>query len=494
MSTMTTDGSAAVDSSVGSAVAAARQAVAAMAGSSAADRALWLTTVAAALEANIGDLVRVAAAETHLGEQRLRGEISRTANQLRLFADVVAEGSYLEATLDSADPTALPPRPDLRRMLRPLGAVAVFGASNFPFAFSVLGGDTASALAAGCPVIVKANPGHPETSELTASIAIRALRKTGAPDGALGLVHGLRAGSELVQHHDIRAVGFTGSEAGGRALFELATLRPDPIPFYGELGSLNPVVLTRAALAERQDSIVAGFIASFSNDGGQLCTKPGVVFAPADSRFPLAVRDALPTAAWPGGRLLTDGIGSAFERRTRALSERDGVEVIAGALADGSGRATPLVLGVSASVLLEHSGDLLEECFGPTALVVRYQTEAELLACLTAIPPSLTATIHHGQAEDVSEVAQLAVTGAGRVIFNGWPTGVALGWAQHHGGSWPATTASLHTSVGATAIRRWLTPVSYQNAPESLLPDALRDGNPLSIPRRVDGRLIAPAD
>lgn len=455
--------------------------------SSNAERARWLNALAEGLEVNIDALVAVALRETHLGEPRLRGEVARTANQLRLFSDVITEGSYVEAILDSPDPVAPIARADLRRMLRPLGPVAVFGASNFPFAFSVLGGDTASALAAGCPVVVKAHPGHPETSNLTAAVAAGALAQANAPAGLFGMVHGFDAGTALVQAPAITAVGFTGSVRGGRALFDLASARPAPIPFYGELGSLNPVVLTHSAIDEHLDEIVAGFVQSFSNDGGQLCTKPGMVFVPRDTGFEEALRSAV--ADRPAQTLLTHAIAQAFIDGAHRMAHVESVQVIAGQLSDEVASASPLVLGVSAAALASNAETLLEECFGPFSLVVRYDTLDELNHALGSVPGSLTASVHHGKDEDVTEITRIAAGIAGRVIFNGWPTGVAVGWAQHHGGSWPATTASLHTSVGASAIRRWLTPIAYQNAPEAVLPPALRSANPLGIPRRVNGVL-----
>lgn len=469
------------------ALARARSATPVLRASTPSERCAWLEALAVALASHIDDLVAVAGRETHLGEARLRGEVARTINQLRLFVDVVRDGGYVEAILDSADTTAQPPRADIRRMLRPLGPVAVFGASNFPFAFSVLGGDTASALAAGCPVIVKAHPGHPETSELTAAIARRALRGAGAPLGTFALVHGMDAGIALVGAGDITAVGFTGSVRGGRALFDLACARPDPIPFYGELGSLNPVVVTRQAIDERAAEIVSGFVHSFTNDGGQLCTKPGIVLVPRGTKFETALREIV--GGLPTTTLLTAGITEAFRVGCERLAAVPTARVLAGTRSRDDGAVSPLVIGVDVAALVEHGRTLLEECFGPFALVAFYDDDAELGTALAAVPPSLTASIHHGSDDQIDAIAAFASTIAGRVIFNGWPTGVALGWAQHHGGGWPATTASVHTSVGATSIRRWLTPVAYQNAPEEALPEALRQENPLGIVRRIDGVL-----
>ena len=466
-----------------------------LATSAPAERAAWLRAVADALDTRVDELAAIADEETALGLPRLTGEVGRTTGQLRLFAGVLEEGSCFEVVIDHADPDATPPQPDLRRMLHPIGPVAVFAASNFPFAFSVLGGDTASALAAGCPVIVKAHPGHPRTSDLTAEIAGSALARAGAPDGTFALIHGFDAGRELVTDPAVRAVGFTGSLGGGRALFDLAVGRPDPIPFYGELGSLNPVVVTEGAAAARPDEIATGLLGSMTLGVGQFCTKPGVVFVPDDERFITAIRNAADDAR--GGTMLGDRIAEGFGAGLHALADHDDVEVVAGDPATSiTGRsAAPVVLATGAAGLSANADALLTECFGPTTLLVRYGTRAELLAGLRTLPGSLTATVHAEDAEvdATSELLPLLTEIAGRVIFGGWPTGVAVTWSQHHGGPWPATTAPLHTSVGATAIGRFLRPVSYQDAPTPWLPPAIRDDNPLGIPQRVDGDLRLPA-
>lgn len=464
--------------------------------SSRADRADWLRAIADALEAHRDELVGLAHDETHLSEARLTGEVTRTATQLRFFAGVIEEGSYLEATIDSPDATLLPPRPDLRRMLRPIGVVAVFAASNFPFAFSVLGNDTASALAAGDPVVVKAHPGHPELSRRTAAIARDALAAAGAPADALVLVEGMEAGVELVRHPLVRAVGFTGSTRGGRALFDLAVSRPDPIPFYGELGSINPVVVTPAALAEDAAGLAAGLAGSFTRDGGQYCTKPGLVFVPRGGGHDVAFDAALVAATGDatGQRLLTDGMSAAFADGAGALAARGDVEVLI-ADAPRDDVSAPTVVAVDAASFLADPEVFQEEHFGPLTLLVRYDDAAEggdLDRALAVLEGSLTGTVRHAASDDdaiVARVTDALAAVAGRVLYNGWPTGVAIAWAQHHGGSWPASTASVHTSVGASAIRRFLTPVAYQDAPQRVLPAELRDGNPAGIPRRVDGVL-----
>ncbi|MGO4192787.1 aldehyde dehydrogenase (NADP(+)) [Arthrobacter sp. YAF17] len=456
-----------------------------------AERAGWLTAVADALDANVTELVEIADAETSLGTARLTGEVARTSGQLRLFARVITEGSYLEAIIDHADPSATPPKPDLRRILRPIGPVAVFSASNFPFAFSVAGGDTASALAVGCPVIVKAHSGHLKLSERTAEVVTEALRSAGAPDGLFALVVGREVGTALVQDPAIKAVGFTGSIPGGRALFDLAVSRPDPIPFYGELGSLNPVVLTAAALAQRSSQLAAGLAASFTMGAGQFCTKPGLVFLPAGTGFAAELAEAskdTPTAA-----MLTTRISDAYPEGLRSVASLPGVQIVSGTADQDASRdgAAPVVFSTSAATVLQRPDELLEECFGPTTLLIEYADQEELSAVLAKVPGSLTATVHHQPGEDVAELVDQLSGLAGRVLFDGWPTGVAVNWAQQHGGPYPATT-SLFTSVGATAVRRFQRPVAYQDAPEAVLHPALHDSNPLGIPRRVDGELRLP--
>lgn len=452
-------------------------------------RAAWLRAAADALDAHTDELVAIADDETRLGETRLRGEVGRTTGQLRLFAAVVEEGSYLELTVDDADPSATPPRPELRRILTGVGPVAVFAASNFPFAFSVAGGDTASALAAGNPVIVKAHSGHPRLSERTAAIVATALEAAGAPRGSLGLVEGREAGNALVRHPVIQAAGFTGSLSGGRALFDLANGRPDPIPFYGELGSVNPVVITPAALAARGETLAQGLVGSFTLGVGQFCTKPGVVFVPAGGGFEELVAGFVAGAA--GGPLLTDRITDAFPSGVAHLESDPSVTVVAHGLPAEDGAARPVVLSTDASAVAARPATLLEECFGPVTLLVRYSSSEDLLAALDAVPGSLTATLHSEPGDDVAAVLSVLERTAGRVLFAGWPTGVAVTWSQHHGGPWPATT-SLHTSVGATAVRRFLRPVVFQDAPEPLLPHVLRDAVLETLPHRRNGVLRAP--
>ena len=471
--------------------AAATRAASVAAAASDEERAGWLHAVADALDANAAELVEIADSETRLGSVRLTGEVARTSGQLRLFARVVTEGSYLEAVIDHADPASTPPKPDLRRLLRPIGPVAVFSASNFPFAFSVAGGDTASALAVGCPVIVKAHSGHLRLSERTAEVVVEALRSSGAPEGLFALVSGREAGTALVQDPAIKAVGFTGSIPGGRALFDLAVSRPEPIPFYGELGSLNPVVITAGALAEKSAELAAGLAGSFTMGAGQFCTKPGLVFIPSGTGFAAELAEASkdkPTAA-----MLTTRIADAYPDGLRSVAAVPNVDIVSGTVDQDAtvNGAAPVVFSTSAANVLERADELLEECFGPTTLLIEYQDQDELSKVLAKVPGSLTATVHAQPGEDVSGLVEQLSGLAGRVLFDGWPTGVAVNWAQQHGGPYPATT-SLFTSVGATAVRRFQRPVAYQDAPEAVLHPALRDANPLGIPRRVDGDLVLP--
>lgn len=472
------------------AVAAAAAALAAptLAATSDLQRAEYLTAIANALDAATAELVQIAVAETHLPAAKLTAEVTRTTGQLRLFASVVTDGGYLEAIIDHAAPEAVPPRPDLRRFLVPLGPVAVYSASNFPFAFSVAGGDTASALAIGCPVIVKAHPGHAELSRRTAEIVLAALAEAGAPEGTFGLVEGFEAGLELIQDPRITAGAFTGSLVGGRALFDLASGRPAPIPFYGELGSLNPVVITPQAMAKSRDRLAVELAASFTNGVGQFCTKPGVVLVPADSGFEQALAAA--AANTVGGPMLNERIARSFPQGLGRIAAHPSVTVLYGDphqdTSDGSG--SPVVLTSTAAAVAAEPDQLLEECFGPMTFIVSYRDEAERDAALAGIEGSLTATIHGGADEDLTSLTTLLSAKAGRVLFDGWPTGVAVTWSQHHGGPWPSTT-SLHTSVGATAVRRFQRPVTFQDAPARVLPAALQDDNPLGIPRRLNGTI-----
>lgn len=459
-----------------------------------ADRAAMLRAVAQTLAAAEPDLVRLAHQETRLPETRLSSELARTTHQLAAFADVLDEGLLLEATIDPADPDAKPvPRPDLRRMVVPLGPVAVFAASNFPFAFSVAGGDTASALAAGCPVLLKAHPGHPVLGHRTGETVRAALTGAGAPVGSFATIFGLDAGRQAVLNRHVKAIAFTGSARGGRALFDLATSRPDPIPFYGEQGSLNPVFVTPGAARSRRDEIVRGYVASYTMGAGQFCTKPGLLFAPAEPGLLDALAEAV--TAVPAAPMLNRSIREGYERVRDDLAGVPGVRFVVDGAAPPPGDADPrpTLLTTTVDNLLSDTGRLLEECFGPTSIVVEYDDPQQLFMAADAFAGSLTATVHAEADESalVGPLVELLTERAGRIVWNGWPTGVAVTGAMHHGGPYPATTSPLHTSVGTTAIRRFLRPVCFQDTPQAMLPDALRDDNPLGIPRWIDGTLTA---
>jgi NADP-dependent aldehyde dehydrogenase len=469
-------------------IGAAAEAAPVLVGSHPSDRATWLELVADRLDARAEDLVPLAAQETHLGVDRLQGELKRTTFQLRLFAQILGDGSFLQATIDHADPAwPMGARPDLRRMLRPIGPVAVYAASNFPFAFSVAGGDTASALAAGCPVLLKANPSHPELSAATGAKVSDALADAGAPEGIFAAVMGFETGIALVKDPRIRAASFTGSLRGGRALFDLAVSRPEPIPFYGELGSVNPAFVTPDAGAQRADDVAAGFVGSMSLGNGQFCTKPGLLFVPAGSG--LEDRVAALAGARPAAPMLSEHIRSGYSEALAQLAERPGVRVIAGK-ARPEGDPAPTVLATTVSDLLADSEAMTQECFGPAALVVSYGSEAELLTAARVLDGQLTATIHSSGPEPVtSALLEVLTERVGRVVWNSWPTGVSVTYAQHHGGPYPATTSVQTTSVGTAAIDRFLRPVTYQDAPDDVLPPPLREDNPWHLPRRVDGVL-----
>ncbi|RZE91249.1 aldehyde dehydrogenase family protein [Streptomyces sp. SCA2-2] len=458
-------------------------------------RAALLRAAAERLDGARAHLVEAADAETALGPVRLDGELTRTTNQLRSFADLVDEGAFLGIRIDHPDPAAAPPVPDLRRMCVPLGVVAVYAAGNFPFAFSVPGGDTASALAAGCPVVVKAHPDHPATSEFVLALLRRAAADTGVPPEVFGLVHGFDAGVSLIGHPLLAAAGFTGSVRGGRALFDAAAARPVPIPFHGELGSLNPVLVTPGAVAERARELAEGLAASMTLGTGQFCVKPGLVLVPAGEdgdRLVTALTAAVSDTE--AGVLLDARIREAF---LAGVTERAALDGVATPVTPGAAGEHTVAAGFltvdAARLAAEGPHDLLlEECFGPVTVLARYDGPAGAEALLARLPGNLTATLHLSAAEergegDAAALLERLTRLAGRVVVGGWPTGVAVADAQHHGGPYPAATSTA-TSVGTAAVERWLRPVAYQTTPEALLPPELRDGNPLGLPRHVDGR------
>jgi acyl-CoA reductase-like NAD-dependent aldehyde dehydrogenase len=499
---------------IASACAAAASSVAALRDDDA--RVRLLREIARRLRAAGADLHAVCERETGLPRTRLEGELERTCVQLELMAEVAAEGSHVEAIIDTADPDApVAPRPDLRRMLVPIGPVAVFGASNFPYAFSVAGGDTASALAAGCPVVVKAHPSHPGTSELVGREIAAAVESVWLPAGVFSLVQGAssRVGELLAQADEIEAVAFTGSLAGGRALLEIATARPRPIPVYAEMGSVNPTLITSAALRARSDAIAEGLTVSVTGGTGQFCTKPGVVLVPADADGDAFVDDVV-------GRL--DAVAPApllnariYDALLAAEADLDGdrdVERLGSSMRSGGGDGgdggdrgdrgdgaggylqAPAAYEIDETTASRRP-DLLEERFGPLVLFIRYTGIESAAGVLDALGGQLTATLHAepDELDGLRGIVSQLEHKAGRVIFNGFPTGVAVARAMQHGGPYPATTTPGTTSVGTTAIRRFQRPVTWQNAPAELLPAALRDANPLGIWRLVNGRLTRDA-
>ena len=439
-------------------------------------------------------LIERASQESGLPAARLEGERGRTVNQLRLFAKVVRDGHFLEATLDSALPERTPPRPDLRMRKIPLGAVAVFGASNFPLAFSVAGGDTASALAAGCPVVVKAHNAHLGTSELVAKAVLKAALDCGMPEGVFSLLigEGNQIGGDLVSHEAIRAVGFTGSRAGGLALSRIASQRKEPIPVYAEMSSINPVYLLPGALEAGGAKLAGAFVDSLTMGVGQFCTNPGLVIGLAGAQFD-AFRDAAAAALQlkPAGTMLSAGIHGAYEDAIGRRTGVSGVQLVAQGSGEGPGCAARAALYQADAAAFLANPALHEEIFGPVALLVSCRDQDELLAVTRHLEGQLTATVHASEGDHVLAGALLPLLErkVGRILFNGFPTGVEVAYAMVHGGPFPATSDSRSTSVGATAIERFLRPVCYQDVPAGLLPEALKDGNPLKIARLVDGEL-----
>ena len=479
-------------------VAAASAAAPAYAATEPKARARALVALADALESAKPRLVEIAMRETGLTEARLNGEVTRTAVQLRLFAETVVSGGYLDARIDYADPAfVLGPRPDVRRTLMPLGPVINFSASNFPFAFSVLGGDSAAILAAGCPLIVKAHSGHPELSDATAEVALAALRESGMPEGVFHLIHGREAGVQVLKDPRIKAGSFTGSINVGRLLADIAASRPAPIPFFGELGSVNPVFITAEAIAERGDEIASGLLTSVSGSAGQLCTKPGFIFVPQGTDLEGAITRS--ETALPEHRLLDPRIAQSYNERRDAILGAAGVRaVIEGGVRfdeQGQGWASPTIAAVSLENFRASHDALVHEAFGPLTILVETPAGTDLAALMPEFyEGNLTGTLHlsaaeaSGETENAAELKALVLALAkqvGRVLFNGWSTGVAVTPAQQHGGPWPATSNDSSTSVGTAAITRFLRPVAFQNAPAAFLPEALRDENPLNVPQAI---------
>ena len=455
-----------------------------------ADRAAFLDAVAAEIEA-LGDaLIERAHQESGLPLARLQGERGRTTGQLRLFAKEVLEGGWQQLRIDTADPARTPPKPDLRLRTVPLGPVAVFGASNFPLAFSTAGGDTASALAAGCPVVVKGHPAHPGTSELVARAFEAAIRKTGMPAGVFSLLQGTSndVGAALVSDPRIAAVGFTGSRGGGTALMKIAAVRPVPIPVYAEMSSVNPVILLPGALKARGAALAQGFVASLTMGAGQFCTNPGLLLALAGPELDAFLAEAANHVSCAAPQvMLTSGIHAAYASGKAALAAT-ATEVAVAAEAAEPTRGSAGLFTLSGAQLLSDIGQA-HEIFGATSLVVACASLAELAAVLRALEGQLTATLHADPA-DHEAARQLLPTlerKVGRILANGWPTGVEVTHAMVHGGPFPATSDGRSTSVGTLAIDRFLRPVCYQDLPEALLPAALRGEGPADVAVRLNG-------
>ncbi|MGB7264931.1 MAG: aldehyde dehydrogenase (NADP(+)) [Terracidiphilus sp.] len=465
------------------------------------DTAGFLRHIAAGIEAIVPELVERAHRETALPEARLKGESARTIHQLRLFAQVVEEGSWVNARIDPAQPDRTPlPRSDIRSMMRPLGPVAVFGASNFPLAFSVAGGDTAAAFAAGNPVIVKAHHAHPGTSEMVGQVIARSVKECGLPPGVFALLFG--AGSEigaaLVDHPKVKAVGFTGSLAAGKALMQRAAARPEPIPCFMEMSSVNPVFVLPEALRTRGAQIASGLFGSFTLGVGQFCTKPGLVFLPrnADADALIAELKGQVVKKAVVSPMLTEGISKSYRSGVAGRQAKSAVETVAQAAPNGAkiSYAVPVVMQIGADELLREP-ELATEVFGPSTLVIRYDSREELIELARSLEGQLTATLHASEADLAAFADLIAILEqkAGRLVVNGFPTGVEVCHAMVHGGPYPATSDSRATSVGTYSIYRFVRPVCFQDFPQAALPDELKSENPLGIWRMVDGQFTREA-
>lgn len=460
------------------------------------DRAAFLRQIADNIEARVEDIKARATAETGLPEGRIAGETGRTTGQLRLFAQVIEEGSWLDARIERAQPDRAPmPKPDIRYMLRPIGPVVVFCASNFPMAFSTAGGDTASALAAGNPVIVKAHHAHPGTAEIVGQAINEAIKSCGMPEGTFSLMYGSgrEVGAALVQHPHVKAVGFTGSRSGGRALFDLAAARPEPIPVYAEMSSINPVFLLPSALAGDQAKLAAGLNGSLNLGVGQFCTNPGLVLMHKGDQAK-QFRDALAKEVQGVGpaTMLHKGIREAYAAGVAQKQKHAEVEAVAVVECDpgpGESQATPALFATSAKKFLADES-LADEVFGPSTLLVEADSEEDLLAVARQMEGHLTASVFGSDDEMIAakDLINLLEQKVGRVLFNQFPTGVEVCHAMVHGGPYPATTDGRSTSVGTAAIYRFARPVCYQNFPAAALPAELRDDNPLGIMRMIDGQ------
>ena len=445
-----------------------------------------LESIADALDSAKGDLVPVAMEETNLPEARLTGEVGRTTGQLRLMARAVEDRTYLDITIDHADASLTPPRPDLRLKTTSLGVVGVFGASNFPFAFGVAGGDTAAALAAGCAVVIKVNPGHPRVSRMVGEIMVAAALKAGAPAGLISLVEDFDSGLALVEHPLTAAIAFTGSTHGGRALFDVANRRENPIPFYGELGGLNPVFVTRAVATDRAKETAEGFLGSITMGAGQFCTKPGFLIVDGASAIS-AELSALVSAA-PAQKLLNSNIVKLHDKNRDEIAQVPGMKVVAQNSDGGDTNVT--VYTIPGKDFLAAGDNARREVFGPTAVIVDCSDSDELLRVAESFSGTLTSGIHaiENDPMDLSALISLLERISGRIVWNQWPTGLAVTWAMHHGGPYPASTNPLFTSVGAKAILRFRRPITYQNFPQKYLSPVLQDGSAELTSARINGK------
>jgi NADP-dependent aldehyde dehydrogenase len=461
----------------------------------AAERALFLEAIADEIMALGDDLISRCVAESGLPAARITGERARTTGQLRLFAETIRKGDYVQARIDPALPDRKPlPRYDLRRMSIPLGPVLVFGASNFPLAFSTAGGDTASALAAGCPVVVKAHSSHPGTNELISLAINRASQKSGMPEGVFSMFYADRVlGIKAVEHPVIKAVGFTGSRQAGMSIFKAAMNRNEPIPVYAEMSAVNPVILLPGALQENGAAIAEGLAASVTNGTGQFCTNPGIVFVLDDSATEAFLHQLIQKMrSTSPGTMLNTGICKAYQEGVSRMKSIPGVVQIAMTeKTAGINEGAPILFTVSAEQFCSDHR-LREEVFGPSSLIVLCQSLQQLETALGCMDGQLTATVHAGKSENgaVSDLLPLMMQKAGRILFNGFPTGVEVSPAQQHGGPFPATSDARTTSVGTAAMERFMRPVAFQHFPDQLLPDALKAENPLGIVRLVENQLI----
>ncbi|MBM1106878.1 aldehyde dehydrogenase (NADP(+)) [Aurantibacter crassamenti] len=461
---------------------------------SATEKANFLRVIAQEIEALGDTLIQTYMKESGLPEGRAKGERGRTMGQLNAFAALLEEGSWVDATIDTAQPNREPmPKVDLRKMLVPIGPIVVFGSSNFPFAFSTAGGDTASALAAGCPVIVKSHPMHAATGEMVASAVLRAVEKSGMPNGVFSNLNssGIEVGQQLVMHPKVKGVGFTGSIKGGTALYRLANQRDEPIPVFAEMGSINPVIALPSALTEKGDDWAKNYAGSITLGAGQFCTNPGLILGIKSSSLDnfikvlgTSIEELEPFC------MLHPNIYNGFENGKKELSSQGGVDVVAEYSAEAAPNyAKQKVLTVNGANFLKNT-KLHQEVFGPFSVVVRCEDATQLAEIIEKLEGQLTGTIL-GSKEEISSHSAIvtALQGrVGRIIFNGVPTGVEVCPSMHHGGPFPASTDSRFTSVGTSAIKRWVRPVAFQNWPQEALPAALKNDNPLGINRLVDSK------